>query len=95
MKIWGDNPRVSGVYNQTTPVGKVNRQEKVSSRKDEYQVSNQARDYQSVMKALRNIPDIRQDKVNELSRKIETGGYKVEARDISEKIVRKLSGKED
>jgi negative regulator of flagellin synthesis FlgM len=95
MKIWGENPRVFGVYNQTTPVGKVNRQEIVASRKDEYKVSNQARDYQSVMKALRNVPDIRQEKVNEISGKIEAGSYKVEARDISNKIIRKLSGKED
>lgn len=95
MKIWGDNPRVFGVYNQTTPVGKVNKQDHVASRKDEYKVSNQARDYQSVVKALRNVPDIRQDKVNEISGKIEAGSYKVEARDISEKIVRELFGKED
>lgn len=95
MKIWGDNPKVFGVYNQPNPVGKVNRQEKVASRKDEYQVSNQARDYQSVVKALRNIPDIRQDRVDEISGKLESGKYKIEARDISEKIVRTLSGKED
>ncbi len=95
MKIWGDNPRVFGVYNQTNPVGKVTKQENVASRKDEYKVSNQARDYQSVMKALRSVPDIRQDKVNEISKKIESGNYKVEARDISEKIVQQLSGKED
>lgn len=95
MKIWGDNPRVFGVYNQTAPVGKVNKQASVASRKDEYKVSSQARDYQSVMKALRNVPDIRQEKVNEISKRIEAGGYKVEARDISDKIIRMLSGKED
>lgn len=95
MKIWGDNPRVFGVYNQTTPVGTVKKQEKVASRKDEYNVSNEARDYQLVMKALRNIPDIRQDKVDEISAKIQSGSYKVEARDISGKIIRMLSGKED
>jgi negative regulator of flagellin synthesis FlgM len=95
MKIWGDNPRVFGVYNQTTPVGKVKKHESVASRKDEYKVSSQARDYQSVMKALRNIPDIRQDKVNEISGKIEAGSYKVQARDVSDKIIRMLSRKED
>ncbi len=95
MKIWGDNPRVFGVYNQTTPVGKVKKHENVASKKDEYKVSSQARDYQLVMKALRNVPDIRQDKVNEISAKIQSGSYKVEARDISDKIIRMLSGKED
>lgn len=95
MKIWGDSPRVFGVYNQTTQVGKIKKQESVASRKDEYQVSSQARDYQSVMKVLRNVPDIRQGRVNEVSSRIEAGTYKVEARDISDKIIRTLSGKED
>ena len=33
--------------------------------------------------------------MNEVSSRIEAGTYKVEARDISDKIIRTLSGKED
>lgn len=95
MKIWGDNPRVFGVYNQTNPVGKVKKQASVASGKDEYKISSQARDYQTVMKALRNVPDIRQDKVKEISEKIEAGNYKIDPGDISGKIIRMLSGKND
>lgn len=95
MKIWGDNPRVFGVYNQTNAVGKVKKHEVVSSGKDEFKISNQGRDYQTAMRALRNIPDIRQDKVKEISDKIESGSYNVEAKDISEKIIRMLAGKRD
>jgi len=43
------------------------------------------------MKALANIPDIREDKVKEISAKIESGEYRVEASDISEKIIRMIS----
>lgn len=95
MKIWGDNPKVFGVYNQPNPVGKVTKSDNVASKKDEYKISGPAKDYQVAMKALRNIPDMRQEKVHEISDKIGRGQYRVSARDISEKIIRTLSGKED
>lgn len=95
MKIWGDNPRVSGIYNHTNPVGKVIRQNGIALKKDEFKISGLAKDYQAVMKALRNIPDIRQEKVQEISSKIDKGQYNVKARDISNKIIQMLSGKED
>ena len=88
MKIWGDNPRVFGIYNQNNSTGKVVKKDIVASKRDEYKISGQAKDYQTVMKALSNIPDIRKEKVYEISRKIETGRYRVEARDISDKIIK-------
>lgn len=87
MKIWGDNPKVFGVYNQNNSVGRVVTRDIVASKRDEYKISGQAKDYQTVMKALRNIPDIRKEKVYEISKKVETGRYRVESRDISDKIV--------
>ncbi|NLN64333.1 MAG: flagellar biosynthesis anti-sigma factor FlgM [Clostridiaceae bacterium] len=95
MKIWGDNPRVFGVYNHTNTVGKVQKTENVASKRDGYKISSQAKDYQAVMKALRDVPDIRQDKVREISERLESGQYKVETRDISDKIISKLLGKAD
>lgn len=92
MRIWGDNPRVFGIYNQQNTVGKIEKSDKVASRKDEYKVSGQAKDFQVVMKALRDIPDIRQDKVREISGKIASGCYKVESKDISDKIIKAFSG---
>jgi len=92
MKIWGDNPRVFGIYNQNNSTGKVVKKDIVASKRDEYKISGQAKDYQTVMKALSNIPDIRKEKVYEISRKIDTGRYRVEARDISDKIIKTLLG---
>mgnify|MGYP001312140808 CR=1 FL=1 len=92
MKIWGDNPRVFGIYNQNNSTGKVVKRDIVASKRDEYKISGQAKDYQTVMKALSNIPDIRKEKVYEISRKIDTGRYRVEARDISDKIIKTLLG---
>ena len=91
MKIWGNSPKVFGVYNKQNPVDKIQKQNVVSSGKDEYKISAQAKDFQIIMKALANIPDIREDRVKEISAKIESGKYRVEASDISEKIIRMIS----
>ncbi|NLG89100.1 MAG: flagellar biosynthesis anti-sigma factor FlgM [Clostridiaceae bacterium] len=90
MKIWGNNPKVFGVYNKQNPIDKIQKNNIVSSGKDEYKISEQAKEYQIVMKALAKIPDIREDKVKEISAKIESGEYRVEAEDISDKIIRML-----
>jgi len=42
------------------------------------------------MKALKEIPDIRKDKVEELARKIESGTYKVSEEDIADKILKSI-----
>lgn len=91
MKIWGDNPKVFGVSNHVNSVGKIARKDIVASKTDEYKVSSQAKDFQTVMKALYNIPDIRKEKVYEISKKIESNQYKVDAKDISDKIIKMLS----
>jgi len=91
MKIRGDNPKVFGIYNNNNITGKVVKKDIVASSKDEYKISGLAKDFQTVMKTLRNVPDIRKEKVNEISRKIEPGTYRVEAGDISDKIIKMLT----
>ncbi|WP_054632553.1 flagellar biosynthesis anti-sigma factor FlgM [Thermoclostridium stercorarium] len=87
MKIWGDNPKIYGVYNKPGPTGKFTQKDVVASKKDEFSISGLAKEYQVAMRALRNIPDIREDKVKEISRKIERGEYYVSAEDIAEKLI--------
>ena len=38
------------------------------------------------MNALKNVPDVRTDRVNELTAKLESGEYKVSGDDIMNKI---------
>jgi negative regulator of flagellin synthesis FlgM len=90
MKIWGNIPKVFGIYNKQNPIDKIQKNNVVSSGKDEFKISEQAKEFQIAMKALANVPDIREDKVREISARIESGEYKVEAKDISEKIIRML-----
>jgi len=62
----------------------------VTGKKDVVSISNQAKDFQTAMKALKEIPDIRKDKVEELARKIESGTYKVSEEDIADKILKSI-----
>lgn len=93
MKIWGNIPKVSGVYGNSGKFSKPSKVGEVTSKKDEFSISGTAKDFSSVMKILRQVPDIRQDKVDEIKQKIERGQYSVKASDVAEKIVGSLQEK--
>ncbi|MGI6084082.1 MAG: flagellar biosynthesis anti-sigma factor FlgM [Acetivibrionales bacterium] len=87
MKIWGNIPKVSGIYGST---GKIDRPSKVgeaSSKKDELSISGTAKDFGIAMRAVRQIPDVRQEKINGIIQKMNSGNYMVKASDVAEKIV--------
>lgn len=88
MRIPGDIPKITGVYDKQKNLGKVDRAYSVTSRKDVVSISGQAKDYQTVIKALREVPDIRQDKVNELAEKYQAGSYGVDGRDVADRILK-------
>ena len=65
---------------------KIERQKKVN---DSFVVSDQARDFQTVLKAISNAPDIREEKVNDILKRIEEGSYNISANDIADKLLSK------
>lgn len=87
MKIWGNIPKVTGIYSSNGRVDNAANVKKLSSKKDELSISGTAKDYSVVMKALKQIPDVRQDKVDEISQKMESGNYFVDSHDIVDKII--------
>lgn len=93
MKIWGNIPKVSGVYGNSGKIDRPTKVGEVASKKDEFSISGTAKDFTSVMNALRNVPDIRQDKVDEIAQRIERGQYSVKATDVAGKIVESLQTK--
>jgi len=93
MKIWGEIPKVSGIYSNQKSVGKVDKVDTVSSKKDVVSISNEAKDIQTVMKALKNTPDIRTELVDRLREKYEAGEYQVKETDIADKILKSLTEK--
>lgn len=87
MKIWGDIPKVSGVYGSTPRIDRAWRAGEVASRRDELTISGIAKDFTVAMKALKKVPDIRQDRVNEILQKMGNNEYSVSAEDVAKKIV--------
>lgn len=93
MKIWGEIPKVTGVYNKQKNLNRIENASGIVSKKDAISISNQAKDYQTVMKALKDVPDIRRDKVDELAGKYEKDGYDASGRDVADKIIKSIIDK--
>lgn len=93
MKIWGNIPNISGIYNKQKKVNSIDEVSGVKSKKDVVSISNRAKDYQFAMKHLKDIPDVRMDKVEEYSERIRTGNYDVKGKDIADKIIKSIFDK--
>ncbi len=93
MKIWGEIPKVSGVYSKKKSVGKADRADRLSSKTDAVSISKEAKDIQTVMKALKNTPEIRNELVDKLKDKYEAGEYEVKETDIADKILKSVMDK--
>lgn len=61
------------------------------SKKDELSLSNEAKDFQIAMNALKKTPDVRKEKVQEIKRQVETGTYQVDSGKIVERILESTS----
>lgn len=88
MRIPGDASRVTGVYEQQKGVGRVSKADHVASKKDVLSISSQAKDFQTVYRALRDVPDMRQARVNELVQQYEAGKYDIDGKDVIDKVIK-------
>lgn len=92
MKIWGELPKVNEVYKSS----KVNMGEpvsKVKSKKDVISISTVGKEYQVALKALKDIPDIRADKVYNIKEQYASGSYNVKGNEIADKLVKSFIDK--
>jgi negative regulator of flagellin synthesis FlgM len=87
MKITGNVAGVTGVYTNEKRISKVENTNKVGLGTDNVKISSKGKDYAIAMNALKDVPDVRMDKVNELSAKIEKGEYNVSGNDIADKMM--------
>lgn len=72
------------------------RQKKVSRNKntfgkDEIKFSEKAVDFQFAINKLKEVPDIRMEKVDKLKQEIKSGNYNVEGKKIVEKIYENIN----
>lgn len=73
---------------KTNGVVSSNKVNKTSS-KDEVALSSTAKDFRAIYKALANVPDVRQDKVDTIKEQINNNAYNVKASAVAEKILSK------
>lgn len=68
---------------------KINKKEvvKPSSRQDSISISEESRLKQQALQAVKQAPDIRPDRVEELKERIAAGTYTVEAGEVAEKMI--------
>ena len=61
--------------------------QKPAPAKDETNVSETAKAYQMAKEVLKDIPDIRENRLKELASQVRTGTYEVSVDDIAEKML--------
>ncbi|NLK86719.1 MAG: flagellar biosynthesis anti-sigma factor FlgM [Clostridiaceae bacterium] len=88
MRIPGDISKITGVYGSQKNIGRVGRTGAVASKKDVLSISSEAKDFQTVYRALKEVPDIRADKVRSLETSIGSGTYSVKGRDVADKVIK-------
>jgi len=82
MKIQ-DITKIYGVYETQPPAGRAARKVSPASQKDRLMLSRDAIDFQTVMKGLKEAPDVRADKIAEHSVKYAAGDHLADTRDIA------------
>ncbi len=93
MRIPGDISKITGVYGTQKNIGRVGKTGSVAAKKDVLSISSEAKDFQSVYRALRDVPDIRETKVSDILGSIESGSYNVTGHDVADKVVSSLFDK--
>ncbi|AOT70031.1 flagellar biosynthesis anti-sigma factor FlgM [Geosporobacter ferrireducens] len=86
MKIT-NNPniqKVLNVYRKNTE--SVCRSGKTAQEKDKVEISEQARAFQVAYNAYKKLPEVRTDKVEEITKKIQSGNYNPSAEEIAESM---------
>jgi negative regulator of flagellin synthesis FlgM len=72
-------------YNKN--VGKVKKAGKSEMKRDQIDISQSSKDFQIAMDAFKKLPDVRQDKIDEVKSQIDKGEYKPSAEDIIKKMM--------
>jgi len=88
MKI-NKTDKVLGIYNDMR--NRKIKPNRNTSVKDELEVSERAIDYQFAINKLKEVPDIRKEKVDRIKKEIAAGTYNVEGEKIVEKMYESIN----
>ena len=84
MRIGSIN-QVAQMYQTQTKAAKP--KASFESQMNAYSVSSTGKDYQVAKTALKAIPDVREDKVNDIKARIDNGTYDVSLDDFASKLI--------
>jgi len=86
MKIYNNNiDKIIKAYNRQETKNEVKETTRLR-KKDQLVLSEHGKEFQVAMNALKEIPEIRADKVEAIKHQIQTGTYVVDAGKIAEKM---------
>ena len=77
--------KISQLYNTSSIRGAA--QTKSSSFRDQLEISQTGKDYQTARQIVAHIPDVREDRVNDIKQRIAAGTYNVSAQEAADKLV--------
>lgn len=90
MIVSGTMQSVFKAYADAVPIKKKitdNPAAAVREEKDEVVLSQQAQSFHQVLQRAKEQSDVRMERVSALSQRIEAGDYRLDARDIAEKLL--------
>jgi anti-sigma28 factor (negative regulator of flagellin synthesis) len=87
MKIY-DVTKIYGAYEAQPAAGRPVRQARSEKKTDRLMLSKDAVDYQAVIKGLKEVPDVRADKIRECMAKYEAGERFADSGDIAEALLK-------
>lgn len=78
---------VLSLYNKNNTVKK---NENKRRKEDGIELSKEAKDYQFAMKKVKDMPDVRRSRVDEIKAQVQAGTYKIDSEKIADKILRNV-----
>lgn len=87
MRIDGIN-RIHEAYRAQSVANKPKVNE--ITKKDEVALSETAKDFQTILSKLKDVPEVREDKVEAIKKQIQAGTYNVKAEDVADKMLSRL-----
>ena len=80
---------IAKIYGEQTKTSKSSKNQAASSvqQPDEVILSSQAQEVSTYIRAIKGMSEVRDEVVNELSAKIANGEYKVDSRELADRII--------
>ncbi|MDF2571195.1 MAG: flagellar biosynthesis anti-sigma factor FlgM [Sporomusa sp.] len=80
---------IAKIYGEQSKVSKSSKNQGGSSsqRPDEVILSSEAQELSQILRKVKDLPEVREDKVKDLSERIAKGEYKVDSRELADRII--------